>query len=106
MTEAAKQTLTNREVIAIDQDKLGAQGFRVRKAGDLEIWKKPLSGGVTVGLFNRGGDAARITVNWAEVGVTASSPWARDLWAHKDIWADTEFSADVPAHGVILLRVQ
>jgi alpha-galactosidase len=44
MTEAAKQALTNREVVAIDQDKLGAQGFRVRKEGELEIWKKPLSG--------------------------------------------------------------
>lgn len=106
MTDAATQILTNREVIAIDQDKLGAPGFRVRKEGDLEVWKKPLSGGVAVGLFNRGGAAARITVKWVEVGVTAASPRVRDLWAHKDIWADAEFASDVPAHGVVLLRVQ
>jgi alpha-galactosidase len=106
MTEATKQILTNGEVIAIDQDKLGAQGFRVRKEGDLEVWKKPLSDGMALGLFNRGGGPARIAVNWAEMGVTAPSPRVRDLWAHQDVAAGTEFAAEVPSHGVVLLRVR
>ena len=46
--------LTNREVIAIDQDKEGKQGKRVWKSGDQEIWARPLSGGEqAVALFNR-----------------------------------------------------
>jgi alpha-galactosidase len=106
MTEATKQILTNQEVVAIDQDKLGAQGFRVRKDGDLEVWKKPLSDGMAVGLFNRGGDARRITVNWAEMGVAAASPNVRDLWAHHDVAAGTEFATEVPAHGVVLVKIQ
>jgi alpha-galactosidase len=106
MTEATKQILTNREVIAIDQDKLGAQSFRVRKEGDLEVWKKPLSDGVALALFNRGGSAVRMAVKWTEVGVPAQRPKVRNLWAHQDVASGAEFAADVPAHGVVLLRVR
>jgi alpha-galactosidase len=45
MDDATKLILLNKEVIAIDQDKLGVQGHRVVKDGDKEVWVKPLSGG-------------------------------------------------------------
>ena len=106
MTDATREILTNKEVIAIDQDKLGAQGFRVRKDGDLEVWKKPLADGIAVGLFNRGGEAARMTVKWAEVGVGTARPKVRDLWTHQDIPEGAEFTADVPSHGVVLVKVR
>ena len=106
MSEATKQILNNQEVIAIDQDKLGVQGVRVRQDGELEVWKKPLASGVAVALFNRGGAAAEIAVKWSEVGVAAKNPKVRDLWEHKDVDAPAEFSADVPSHGVVILRVQ
>jgi alpha-galactosidase len=106
MTPEIREILTNREVIAIDQDKLGAQGFRVRKDGDLEVWKKPLSEGIAVALFNRGAQAARTTVKWTELGVTPARSTVRDLWAHEDVSAGAELAADVPAHGVVLLRVR
>ena len=106
MSDATKQVLCNREAIAIDQDKLGAQGFRVRQDGDLEVWKKPLSDGVAVGLFNRGADTAKMTLKWADVGVTKKNPKVRDLWAHQDLEAAAEFTAQVPSHGVVLLKVR
>jgi alpha-galactosidase len=105
MTPGARDIMTNREVIAIDQDKLGKQGFRVRQDGDLEVWQKPLSDGVAVGLFNRGASAAQMKVAWSEVGITAKSPKVHDLWEHKDIAPSPEFSAEVPSHGVVLLKV-
>jgi alpha-galactosidase len=106
MTDATREILTNKEVIAIDQDKLGVQGTRVRKDGDLEVWKKPLANGVAVGLFNRGGAAAKTTVKWSEVGVTAKNPKAHDVWAHKDLDAPAELTAEVPSHGVVLVTVR
>ena len=105
MSDATKAILTNKEVIAIDQDKLGKQGVRVRQDGDLEVWKKPLSSGVAVGLFNRGADAAKVTVKWSEVGA-GKNPKVRDLWAHKDITAAEEYTADIPSHGVVMLTVK
>jgi alpha-galactosidase len=106
MTDGAKAILTNKEVIAIDQDKLGAQGVRIRQDGELEVWKKPLSDGVAVGLFNRSAAPATIKVAWAELGVTAKNPKVRDLWEHKNINASNEFSTEVPSHGVVMLKVQ
>ena len=53
--------LTNRDVVAIDQDALGRAGRRVVQRGPLEIWTRPLEGGRTaVALFNRGDAPARI----------------------------------------------
>jgi len=105
MSDSIKEILLNKEVIAIDQDKAGHQGVRIRQDGELEVWKKPLEMGVAVALFNRSKDAARMTVKWSEAGVTAKSPKVRDLWAHKDITAAGEYTVEVPSHGVVMLRV-
>jgi len=100
------EILTNKEVIAIDQDKLGKQATRVSKNGDVEVWSRPLAdGGTAVGLFNRGGDMAKVPAKWSDVGVKGSHK-IRDLWAHKDLGKVVdEYSADVPSHGVMLLKV-
>src|SRR5205823_12572869 len=56
MTPAILEILTNREVIAVNQDKDGKQGRRIAKSGDQEVWARPLfGGGLAIGLFNRGG---------------------------------------------------
>jgi alpha-galactosidase len=98
--------LTNREVIAVDQDKLGKQGSRVWKSGDLEGWSRPLSGNATaVAIFNRGPQAAQVTVKWSDLGISFK-PRARDLWEHKDVAVEGDaYSANIPSHGVVLLRV-
>lgn len=38
-----KDILLNREVIAVDQDKLGRQGGRVKKDRNFEWWMRPLA---------------------------------------------------------------
>ena len=111
MPDFTRDILLNKEVIAIDQDPAGIQGTRVRQDGaegqTLEVWKKPLTKGVAVGLFNRSLENAPITVKWSEVGITSANPKVRDLWAHRDIAdAPAEYTATVPAHGVVLLRVE
>ena len=105
MGDSIKEILLNREVIAIDQDKAGHQGFRIRQDGEQEVWKKPLAEGVAVALFNRGKDPAKMTVKWSEAGVTKANPKVRDLWAHKDIEAPGEYTVEVPSHGVVMLKV-
>lgn len=107
MPPSIKEILENREVIAIDQDRLGKQGHRVSKNGDQEIWVRELEGGAkAVGLFNRGGDAASMRVKWSEVGAKGT-PRVRDLWAHQDVkGSGGEYTATVRSHGVVLLRVK
>jgi len=69
MTNEVKEILTNREVIAVDQDSLGMQGRRVKRYGDREVWAKQLAdGGRAVVLFNRGPKSQEISVSWTEIG--------------------------------------
>jgi alpha-galactosidase len=104
MTPGIREILMNREVIAIDQDRAGKQGKRMSLTGDQEIWVRDLDGGAkAVALFNRGADAAKMSVKWKDLGAKGK---ARDLWTHSDVRVEgEEFSATVPSHGVVMLRV-
>ncbi|HTS77647.1 MAG TPA: glycoside hydrolase family 27 protein [Bryobacteraceae bacterium] len=108
MTPAIREILLNRDVIAIDQDKLGKQAARAWKSGEQEIWTRPLANGDTaVALFNRGKDAASITVHWSELGMNKPPSRARDLWLHQEVkLAGARYTSEVPSHGVVLLRVR
>ncbi len=108
MTPEIHDILTNKEVIAIDQDPLGRQGRRVWKDGDLEVWGKQLKNGDrAVILLNRGSAEHEITVNWEQVGYPGHiSAAVRDLWTHKDLGKFTgKFSAPVVSHGVVMVKV-
>ena len=108
MTPEIRAILTNKEVIAVDQDPLGRQGRRVWKDGDLEIWSKPMQDGSrALVLLNRGESSHEITVSWEQIGYPAHLGAAvRDLWAHKDLGEFTgKFSAPVESHGVVVVRV-
>jgi alpha-galactosidase len=105
MSAETRDILTNREVIAVDQDPLGAQGARLSAGAGVEIWTRPLQGGGrAIGLFNRNAAASAASFTWAEVGRASRPTGLRDLWERRDIPPDAAgFSATVPAHGVVLL---
>jgi alpha-galactosidase len=125
MTPAITAILTNKEVIAVDQDKLGKQAVRVSPpvppeeaaaisvnegrsvtGGDLQVFSRPLAdGGHAVGLFNLGAAIAQVTAKWSDIGVKGSHK-VRDLWSHSDLGAFTnEFTAAVPSHGVVMIKI-
>jgi alpha-galactosidase len=109
MSPEIREILTNKEVIAIDQDSLGQQGRRVWKDGDLEVWSKQLQDGSrAVLLLNRGSSQANVSATWEQIGYPAHlSASVRDLWAHKDLGKFTgKFSAPVESHGVVVVTVK
>lgn len=110
MSAATKATLTNAEVIAVDQDPLGKQGRVVATPGaNLEVWSKDMSGSNTraVALFNRGSASASITVQWSQIGLPGGPAAVRDLWAAKDLGPSTgSYTAtNVASHSVVLLKI-
>jgi alpha-galactosidase len=108
MDQDTRSILLNREVIAVDQDKLGVQGHRVAKDGTAEIWLKTLAdGGVAVLLFNRGEQAATITATAEQIGWPAKERVrVRDLWAHRDVRLRRGgLTATVEPHGVAMFRL-
>lgn len=108
------EILENAEVIAVDQDSLGASGRVVgrRQDGRTEVDAKPLgsfaSGEYAVLLLNRSGDPQDITVTWESLGLLPAQAKVRDLWKHADVGSiPTQFTArGVPAHGARMLRVE
>ncbi|HEY2961501.1 MAG TPA: alpha-galactosidase [Pyrinomonadaceae bacterium] len=109
MPKEISDILTNREVIAVDQDPLGLQGRRVKREEDREVWAKQLAdGGRAVVLFNRGPKAAELSVSWTEIGYPQGlSAQVRDLWAGKDLRKMSgKFSAEVPSHGVVMVTIK
>jgi len=118
MAPEIKEILTNKEVIAVNQDALGRQASRVwtsrsskdgEKEGGLEIWSKPMKDGSrAVLLLNRSASEAEITAPWTVLGYPEHlSASIRDLWAHKDLGKFTgTFSAKVPSHDVVVVTVK
>src|SRR5580692_4914297 len=109
MRPEIRDILTDKEVIAVDQDSLGREGERVRKNGDAEVWAKQLKDGSrAVVLLNRGSAEQEVSASWEDLGYPrAISASVRDLWLHKDLGKFTEkFSAPVVAHGVVLITVK
>lgn len=106
MTPETRSILLNKEVIAVDQDRLGKQGDRAYATGPLQVWTKPLEGGkLAVALFNGIGSPTRMTLRLAAVGWHGPAA-VRDLWAHRDLGEIPEdHTVMVPGHGVVMLRL-
>jgi hypothetical protein len=107
MSADTKSVLTNREVIAIDQDPLAKQGVKVSDSGGLQVYSKVLSGtGRRAALLlNRSGAAATITARFADLGLGATAS-VRDVWAATDLGSKTtSYAASVPSNDAVLLIV-
>lgn len=99
--------LLNREVLAVNQDPLGRQAWRLQQHGGLELWKKPLAdGAIALALLNRGSWGGEIAFTAGEIGMLDTPKLVRDLWKKQDI-ADftTRFSLEVLPHSTHLLKI-
>jgi alpha-galactosidase len=87
MTDATKSILLNKDIIAIDQDTLGKQAFRVLRMDGMEAWKKPLSGNrVAIAFLNRnsGGGSVSATMEQLELDPEVTYE-AYDVWKHQTV---------------------
>jgi alpha-galactosidase len=119
MSKETLEILTNREVIAIDQDSLGVQGFRYNDSQNgVEVWGKPLKNGDwAVCLLNRSLKAQDVSFDWSKnvisddiskttLNANETTYSVRDLWAKKNRGSTREkLSANVPSRDVLMLRL-
>ena len=115
MTEVTRAILTNPDVIAVDQDRLGEQGRIVIDQGDgTQVWMKRLAGGArAVAAVNYHTDSANVVFRWKEIGLPVGSATVRDLWRHQDLGRHndpgrditTAYRVKVAPHGVVMLRI-
>ena len=130
MQESTRTLLTNKELIAIDQDPLGKQGFKIKDYGEFEVYYKPLQNGdMAVCLFNRFDFPVHVKLDWTtmnpvifinnkkleikthniidrkEIGLDGSYK-IRDLWK-KDFIGDTgtKLKTEILSHDVLVVRL-
>lgn len=118
MTKETLAILTNKELIGVNQDKLGIQGVKYSVEDGVEIWVKPLSDGAwAITFLNRSEGMKKINFDWqkhtirdADFGYEADFSKivfkVKDLWKNKEV-ANTKkiFTGDLASHDVITLKL-
>jgi len=118
MNESTKRVLTNKDIIALNQDALGIQAIRYMGGTKVEIYIKPLSNGEWAMLFlNRSDDAVKYEFKWSDHHLEddlnklyvafdkRQFDWT-DLWNHGSGTTTGVFNATIPSHDVIVLRLK
>ena len=116
MSKETTEILTNREVLAVNQDKLGVQGFKHSSKDSVETWLKPLDGGKwAVTFLNRGKKPHAFAFDWkatpitddlskAELNAAKTTYKLRNVWTKKDAGnTNKAFNATIPGHDVVML---
>ncbi|RNI31641.1 glycoside hydrolase family 27 protein [Rufibacter latericius] len=116
MSKETVAILTDKEVLAINQDKLGIQGLKLSAKDSLETWVKPLDGGKwAVTFLNRAKNPQKVTFDWKKTPInddlskrelnantTTYKIW--NVWTKKAQGTTKKaFEATVPAHDIVLL---
>jgi alpha-galactosidase len=118
MNQETLDILTNKEVIAVDQDSLGIQGFIYLKMGKLEVWAKPLMDDcLAVCFLNRGLDALKVDFDWEAHGIKddfahkeyrfgQTEYRIRDLWAKKNMGTTKKpLITEIASHDVRMFKL-
>jgi alpha-galactosidase len=107
MPNNVRDILTNRQVIRINQDTRGIQGYRISSNDGVDVYNKPLSDGTTaVLLLNKSDKKARVSVAWSSIGLIGKQP-VYDVWSRRLLGMfDGGFTSEPLAqHDHMLLRI-
>jgi alpha-galactosidase len=108
LSRQALSILSNKAVIAVDQDPYGAQGTVVKTEGKVDVLAKPLADGdISVALFNMGNTSANPSISAHDAGFSISPQGylLDNLWTHQVTETASAIAANVPPHGVVMYRV-
>lgn len=88
MSKATIEILTNKEIIALNQDTAFKQALNIITDGNIEVWQKMLAKGQrAIAIMNRGDQEISYTLSASKLGLNQNTK-IRDLWLHK-IWGNT-----------------
>jgi alpha-galactosidase len=119
MSAETRGILTNKEMIAIDQDSLGFAAFKMDLPDSLEVWVKPLkNSGLALCFFNRTATSGKLNLAWKDLVIKDDFSGVdihfdkqtysyKDLWQKQSVYALTNknFTRELAPHAVIVLRL-
>jgi alpha-galactosidase len=107
MSPETLEILTNKEVIAVNQDPMGVQGTRYVKKGGKEVWAKPLyDGSWAVVLFNRNHLPRDISLNLSDIKLNWENAQIRDLWKKQNLGTfNKSFTTKVEGRSAVMVKI-
>jgi alpha-galactosidase len=128
MDTCTREILTNMEVIAIDQDVLGEQGFKIKDYGEIEVFYKHLSGGeIAICIVNRFDHTVNIELDWKSFSFQSwkdnqkldlpltidrkdisleGNFQIRDLWKKQNIGSTAQpIKTEIASHDILLMKL-
>ncbi|CAM3762366.1 glycoside hydrolase family 27 protein [Elizabethkingia occulta] len=105
MSKATIEILTNKEIIALNQDTAFKQAQNIITDGNIEVWQKMLAKGQrAIAIMNRGDQEINYTLSASKLGLNQNTK-IRDLWLHKNLGKYVEQQTfKIPQHGIIVLK--
>jgi len=115
MSDEIRDIMINKEVIAIDQDPLGKQGYQMMDHPGKEIWVKELSKNQWAVCFhNTDKVPLKMKITWDHLWILKgkySKYKVRDIWNKKDMGTidiqkqdNEDFVKEIAPHDVLLLK--
>jgi alpha-galactosidase len=118
MSKETKEILTNKDVIAVDQDSLGIQCFKYSSKNNVECWFKPLTNGDwAFCILNRDSTAHKFSFIWKNENVSDNvsgrkTNFEKITYKIRNVWTKDEssntknkFTKEIPPHDVVMLRL-
>ena len=106
MNEATARILTNKDIIAVNQDRLGVQAQRKLKTDVWQIFVKPLENGdVALGILNTADTEQTADIDLAKLGITNKNT-AKDLWSKQTMKTGKRLKVKVAPHETKVYRLQ
>jgi len=109
MSDSIQAILTNKNLIAIDQDSLGKQGFKIYDEGNFEIWQKPLvNGDIAIAFLNLENKTKDFTFEFNKLPIKGvqGTYKALNLWNNTKLaLSDDKINISIPARGVLIYRL-
>ncbi len=113
------KTLANKEVVSVNQDKLGIQGFRFTNENDTEIWLKPLDNdNWAITFVNMSDNPMEINFDWNKhdigddvngkrMDLKNNTFKIRDLFNHKNLGNTSKnLIQKLNSHDVLMIQLE
>ncbi|MFP5206490.1 MAG: glycoside hydrolase family 27 protein [Acidobacteriota bacterium] len=108
MKPEIRAILTNRDVIAIDQDQLGREAAHAYSDGEVDVWTRHLSGGaMAIAVLNAGSDrwsSHPFRLDLARLGLHGAQQ-GKDLWSGKATTLTPNMPIEIASHDILLVRI-
>jgi alpha-galactosidase len=98
--------LTNKDIIAVDQDPLGLQATLVSQDGTFDVLTKSLSNGDRLlTVLNRGHHPASTSVSVERIGLSGDGAYTvKDLWTGSETTVQNAINITLPRHATAIYR--